>query len=125
MAMAAALATLQVIEEENLVANAAVMGEYLMDGLQKIAATCPFVSDVRGKGLMIGAEIVKDPKTKEPGRQEVHDIMMKSFRRGLAVITSGSSTIRIAPPLIITRDLVDAGLDILEGYIKEVSKSPS
>src|SRR2546430_16425043 len=81
------------------------------------------IGDVRGKGLMIGAEIVKDPKTKESGDNEAHEIMMKSFRRGLAIITAGHSTLRIAPPLIITRDLVDSDLDILEGAIKEGNKT--
>ena len=66
---------------------------------------------------------MKDPKTKAYADKEAHDIMMKSFRRGLAVITAGHSTIRIAPPLIITRELVDSGLEILEGAIKEVNQS--
>src|SRR5260370_17124017 len=78
------------------------------------------IGDVRGKGLMIGAEIVKDPKTKEYADKEAHEIMMKSFRRGLAIITAGHSTLRIAPPLIITRDLVDSALEILEVAINEV-----
>jgi len=122
---AAALQVISIIRDEHLMENATKQGDYMLKRLKEIQEKYPIIGDVRGKGLMIGAEIVKDPKTKEPGRQEVHDIMMKSFRRGLAVITSGSSTIRIAPPLIITRELVDAGLDILEGSIKEVSKSPS
>jgi len=73
--------------------------------------------------LMVGAEIVKNSKTKESGDNEAHEIIMKSFRRGLALITAGHSTLRIAPPLIITRDLVDSGLEILEGAVKEVAKS--
>jgi len=71
--------------------------------------------------LMIGAEIVKDPKTKEFGETEAKDIMMKSFRRGLALITCGHSTLRIAPPLTITRDLVDpartAGVILLQAVV--------
>jgi 4-aminobutyrate aminotransferase-like enzyme len=59
MAMAAALATLMVIEEEHLVDNAAMMGEYLMTGLRKVAASCPFVSEVRGKGLMFGIDFAR------------------------------------------------------------------
>jgi 4-aminobutyrate aminotransferase len=95
----------------------------MMKRLREMQEKYPIIGDVRGKGLMIGAEIVKDPKTKEYADKEAHEIMMKSFRRGLAIITAGHSTLRIAPPLIITRDLVDSGLDILEGAIKEVNQT--
>src|SRR2546428_13832150 len=63
MAMGAALATLQVIEEDHLVENAAIMGEELMEGLKKIGENCPLVSDVRGKGLMIGLDFVRPKKS--------------------------------------------------------------
>jgi len=103
--------------------NATKQGNYIMKRLKEMQEKYPIIGDVRGKGLMIGAEIVKEPKTREFADKEAHDIMMKSFRRGLALITAGHSTLRIAPPLIITRDLVDSGLDILEGAIKEVNNS--
>jgi 4-aminobutyrate aminotransferase-like enzyme len=81
----------------------------------------PIIGDVRGKGLMVGAELVKDQETKEPAAQEATEVINKCFRRGLAIITSGKSTIRFAPPLIITRETIDAALLVLEGAIKEVS----
>ena len=103
--------------------NAVKQGEYIQKRLKEFQEKYDIIGDVRGKGLMIGAEIVKDPKTKAFGETEAKDIMMKSFRRGLAIITCGHSTLRVAPPLNITRDLVDSGLDILEGAVKEVAKS--
>jgi 4-aminobutyrate aminotransferase len=120
---AAALEVIKAIRDEHLMENATRQGDYMIKRLKEMQEKYDIIGDVRGKGLMIGAEIVKDPKTKESGDSEAHDIMMKSFRRGLAMITAGHSTLRIAPPLIITRELVDSGLDILEGAVKEVAKS--
>ena len=120
---AAGLQVINIIRDEHLMENATRQGNHIIKRLKEMQEKYPILGDVRGKGLMIGAEIVKDPKTKEYGDKEAHDIMMKSFRRGVAVITAGRSTLRIAPPLIITRELVDTGLDILEGAIKEVNQS--
>jgi len=72
---------------------------------------------------MVGAEIVKDPETKQRGPELAQEIMMKCFKRGLAIITAGKSTMRFAPPLVITRELLDAGLDVFEGVVKEVAGS--
>ena len=69
---------------------------------------------------MIGVELVKDRETKEPAKKEAEEVIMRCFRRGLAIITCGASTIRIAPPLIITRDLVDSALEIFEDCLGEV-----
>jgi 4-aminobutyrate aminotransferase len=120
---AAALEVINAIRDEHLMENATKQGAHIMKRLKEMQEKYPIIGDVRGKGLMIGAEIVKDPKTKEYGDTEAHDIMMKSFRRGLALITAGRSTLRIAPPLVITQDLVDSGLDVLEGAVKEVNGS--
>ncbi len=72
---------------------------------------------------MIGVEIVDDRKTKVFGREKANEIMLKSWKRGVAVVLCGQSTLRLAPPLIITRDQVDVAVDIMEGAIKEVSKT--
>jgi len=71
---------------------------------------------------MIGAEIVEDKKTKKPATDKTKEIMMQCWKRGIAMITCGASTIRVAPPLIITRELVDAGMEIIEDVTKEVEK---
>jgi len=71
---------------------------------------------------MIGMEIVEDKKSKKPAPDKVNEIMMRSWKRGVNVITCGASTMRVAPPLVITRELVDAALDIIEDATKEVDK---
>ncbi len=74
---------------------------------------------------MIGVEIVKDKKSKKPGVDEAKEIMIRCWRRGIAIITCGVSTLRMVPPLNITRELVDTGLGIIEDVIREVDKEKS
>jgi 4-aminobutyrate aminotransferase len=118
----AALAVINVIKEEKLLENAEKQGNYILKRLQDLKEECEIVGDVRGKGLMIGAEIVEDKETKSPGADKAREIMMRCWKRGIAIITCGASTLRIAPPLTITRELVDASLEIIEDVIKEVEK---
>jgi len=118
----AALALIDVIKEEKLLENATKQGNYIMKRLENLKDEYEIVGDVRGKGLMIGAEIVENKKTKKPAKEKASEIMMRCWKRGIAIITCGVSTLRIAPPIIITRELVDAALDIVEDVIKEVSK---
>ncbi|OYT49382.1 aspartate aminotransferase family protein [Candidatus Bathyarchaeota archaeon ex4484_231] len=122
VACAAAVATINVIREENLLENAAQQGNHIMRRLREFAEKSEIVGDVRGKGLMIGVEIVEDKNSKKPAPEKTKEIMLRSWRRGVAVITCGTSTVRIAPPLNITRELVDAALDIIEDVIGEVEK---
>jgi 4-aminobutyrate aminotransferase len=102
--------------------NAVKQGNYVMKRLNEFKETSEILGDVRGKGLMIGAEIVEDKKTKTPASKKAEEIMMRSWKHGVVVITCGRSTIRIAPPLTITRDLVDPALDIIIDTMKEVEK---
>jgi len=125
VACAAALQVIEIMKQERLLENATRQGTYLIKRLKEMQEKYPMVGDVRGKGLMVGAEIVKDPKTKEPASQEVQDIMNVCFKRGLAIITAGKSTMRFAPPLIITRELIDTGLEIFEEAVREIAKKLS
>ena len=118
----AASAVIDVVKEEKLLENAAKQGAYIMKRLDELKDQCEIVGDVRGKGLMIGMEIVEDKESKKPAPQKVTEIMMRSWKRGINVITCGASTIRIAPPMIITRDLVDSAMDIIEDATREVEK---
>ena len=93
-----------------------------MKRLQNLEEECELVGDVRGKGLMIGIEIVEDRETKNPGADKAREVMLRCWKRGVAIISCGASTLRIVPPLTITRELVDAGLEIIEDVIKEVEK---
>jgi 4-aminobutyrate aminotransferase len=119
---AASLAVLDVIKNERLMENALKQGNYIMKRLNEFKEKSEILGDVRGKGLMIGAEIVEDKKTKAPAPKKAEEVMMRSWKRGVVVITCGKSTIRVAPPLLITKDLVDSALDIVTDTIKEVEK---
>ena len=121
MACAAGLQVIEIIKEERLLENTTRQGAYITKRLKEMQQDYPIMGDVRGKGLMIGVEFIKDQETKEPASDEVLGIVNKCFKRGLAIIPAGKSTIRFAPPLIITRDLIDAGLDVFEGSVKEIS----
>jgi 4-aminobutyrate aminotransferase len=118
----AANAVIDVIKEEKLLENASKQGAYIMKRLTELKDKSEIVGDVRGKGLMIGMEIVESKESKKPAPQKVNEIMMRSWKRGVNVITCGASTIRIAPPLIITKELVDSALDIIEDVTKQVEK---
>jgi len=118
----AANAVIDVIKEEKLLENATKQGAYIMKRLGELKEQSEIVGDVRGKGLMIGMEIVENKETKKPAPKKAEEIMMRSWKRGVAVITCGVSTVRIAPPLNITRELVDAALEIIEDIVKEIEK---
>jgi 4-aminobutyrate aminotransferase len=118
----AASAVIDVVKEEKLLENATKQGSYIMKRLEKLKEESEIVGDVRGKGLMIGMEIVEDKETKKPAPQKAAEIMTRSWKRGINVITCGASTVRVAPPMIITRDLVDSSLDIIEDVTREVEK---
>jgi 4-aminobutyrate aminotransferase len=118
----ASSAVINIIKEEKLMENATKLGSYIMKRLHELQEKCEILGDVRGKGLMIGAEIVEDKKTKKFGKEKASEIMNRCWKRGVAVITCGASTIRLAPPLVITKELVDSSMDIIEDTIKEVEK---
>ena len=118
--IAAALAVLRVIFKERLIENAREMGEYLMKRLKEIQQNNEIIGDVRGKGLMIGVELVKDKKTKTPARKERNELIMEAFKRGLLLLGAGESSLRLAPPLIINKQQIDTGLEIMEESLKAI-----
>ncbi|MCJ7607956.1 MAG: acetyl ornithine aminotransferase family protein [Thermoplasmata archaeon] len=122
VACEASLATIRVIEQERLRENAVKMGEHAMKRMREAQETSEIIGDVRGIGLMIGVEIVKDRKTKEPGGDMVSAIIEAAWRKGVVAIGAGSCSFRIAPPLNISQELMDAGLDFLIESIREVEK---
>jgi 4-aminobutyrate aminotransferase len=113
---AAALATIDLLEESYL-ANAAEVGQYAMDALEEIQARHPSIGAVRGKGLMIGVEFVKDKSTREPNEEVRNQIEDIGYEHGLLLLGCGKSTIRLAPPLSITKNEMDEALEIFEGSI--------
>jgi 4-aminobutyrate aminotransferase len=119
---AAALATLDVIEEERLAANAARMGESLQAGLRALAARHPLIGEVRGQGLMIGVELVRDQATKEPAAREAARLVYRCFELGLLVIYCGltGNVIEMTPPLTIGDAEVSEALEILDQALGDV-----
>jgi 4-aminobutyrate aminotransferase len=119
----AALATLDVIEKENLLQNSAEVGAHMLKRMADWPKKHRIVGDVRGRGLMIGVEIVKDQKTKEYGAELRDKIVELAFERGILFLGCGPSTVRIAPPLVVTKDEADAAIDALEESIEIASKA--
>ncbi len=117
VAVAASLATIQLLERE-LIANAARMGAHLMDRMRDWPRRFPHVGEVRGLGLMIGIEIVHDQRSKERAPELRDRLTTMAFERGLLVLGAGRNSIRLSPPLIITRDQADFAVDTLEECLK-------
>jgi len=118
--VAASLATIEVLEN-GLLGNAAKQGEYLMKRLLEMKEKYPIIGDVRGLGLMVGMELVKEDGY-TPAREELREIIIGSFKRGVLIIGAGDSTLRFAPPLNISREEIDEALDVVEAEIRKVSK---
>jgi 4-aminobutyrate aminotransferase len=119
---AAAIATIKLLRE-SLVRNAAEAGEHLLAGCRELMAKHALIGDVRGKGLMIGIEFVKDRATKERATAERDAIVQACFYKGLLVLGAGRNTIRLSPPLVISQAQADVALGILDQAIGEVSRT--
>jgi len=120
--VAAALAVLDVLAEERLIENAEKVGGYMLKRFNEIMGECKLVGDVRGKGMMVGIELVKDRETKQYATKERDDLILETFKRGLLILGAGPSSIRLAPPLITTTDQAEIGVQIFEEALKVVSK---
>ncbi len=120
--IASAMATLDLIEG-GLMANARKMGEYIFNKINDWPSRFKIVGDVRGKGLMIGVEIVRDQRTKEKAADLRNRVVVGAFHRGLLTLESGENSIRVSPPLIIDEEQADCAIHILEESIREVEKT--
>lgn len=116
---AAALATVELVQQEYK-DNAAHLGAYLLNKMKDLAKRYSIIGEVRGKGLMIGVEFVMDRDTKTPAKDFVGDLIYEAFNNGLLLLPCGVSTIRLMPPLMLTRDLADEAVEILEASIYAV-----
>ncbi len=115
----AALTTIELLQE-GLIENASQLGKYLLGKLKELQKRFDLIGDVRGKGLMIGVEIVKDPETKKKGIEEKNAIIQACFKKGLLILGCGENVIRFIPPLIITKSEVDTALTIFEEVLRQV-----
>lgn len=121
MACAAALASIKVIEEENLNERSEELGRLFLKRMNEIKERHPIVGDVRGKGCLLAIEIVKDKETKEPFVEAGQEIYKTAFSKGLAWVPSGH-ILRLSPPMILDDEVAKKGLDIIEESIAEVEK---
>jgi 4-aminobutyrate aminotransferase len=119
VAIAAALATIQIIEREGM-QNAYEVGEHILARTYDWPQQLPLVGDVRGRGLMIGIELVADKHTKAPAGEPRDHIVELAFEKGVLFLGCGSNTLRLCPPLIVTKQQADVALDILEDCIHQV-----
>lgn len=122
VACAAGLATLKLIEDE-LMANAATVGAYMLERLREMQDRHPLIGDVRGVGLMIGVELVRDRTTKEKATTERNRVIHGCFERGVIALGAGANVVRLCPPLVITRSEAGVALDCLDEVLREVESA--
>ncbi|HVU47136.1 MAG TPA: acetyl ornithine aminotransferase family protein [Terracidiphilus sp.] len=121
VSIAAALATMDILERE-AIANAAIVGEFMLERLRGWVDTHPLVGDVRGRGLMIGIELVKDKATREPAAELRNRVETLAFERGLMLLGCGETSLRLSPPLVVNKEEATVALDILEESLTIVEK---
>jgi len=117
-----ALRTIQLIKERDLVRRAERLGEAVLSRLRRLRDESSIVGDVRGKGLMIGLELVKDKESKVRGFEEAKKVVWRAYELGLFVMFLSGNVLRIQPPLTIEEDVLEEGLNILEKSIKDVEE---
>jgi 4-aminobutyrate aminotransferase len=118
---AAALATLELVERE-YAANAATVGQHFMARLRDLQARHEVIGDVRGKGLMIGMELVKDRASRAPAKELCDAVIHRAFHNGLILLSCGTSTVRFMPPLLVTKTDVDEAVTLLEASLSEAEE---
>ena len=120
VACAASLATIRLLRE-GLVRNAEVVGTHLMAGVRSLMEKHPIIGDVRGRGLMIGIELVRDRATKERATTERDAVVREAFTRGLLLLGAGANAIRMSPPLVLTAAQADTAVRLLDQAIGAVT----
>ena len=118
---AAALVTIRLLKEQ-LMKNAADVGAHLMAGLKNLMSKHKLIGDVRGRGLMIGVELVRDRQTKERASEERDAVVNNAFKRGLLILGAGKNSIRFSPPLVLTKAEADVALRIFDESLSEVAR---
>lgn len=122
VASAAVMAILEIMAKEKLVANSARMGAFMKKRLQAMARTCPYLGDVRGMGLVMGLEFVRDKKKKTPAAELIKPVIDLCASRGLLVGSVGmyGNVIRVAPPLVISQAEAEESLEIMGSVLKDI-----
>ena len=123
VACAAALATIEVIEKENLIENTRDLGDYALGRMQVMKQKHAIIGDIRGLGLLMGMELVKDGKTSERPMDLAEEVMYKALAKGLSFKLSMGNILTLTPPLTLTRDEMDQAVDILDTCLTEVERA--
>ena len=123
VACAAALATIEVIEQENLLQNARDLGDYALGRMQVMKQKHAIIGDIRGLGLLMGMELVKDGKTSERPMDLAEEVMYKALAKGLSFKLSMGNILTLTPPLTLTRDEMDQAVEILDNCLTEVESA--
>jgi 4-aminobutyrate aminotransferase len=118
---AAALVTIRLLRDQ-YVQNAATVGEFLMSGFRDLQRKHSIIGDVRGRGLMIGVEMVRDRKTKERAVEERNAVVQAMFRRGVLILGAGRNAVRFAPPLVLTKAQAETVLRLFDESLAEVTR---
>jgi 4-aminobutyrate aminotransferase len=121
ISIAAALATMDILEREGI-ENAANVGEFMLERLHGWKRSHPLVGDVRGRGLMIGIELVRDKATREPATALRNRVETLAFEKGLMLLGCGETSLRLCPPLIVSKEEASVALDILEESLAQVEE---
>jgi 4-aminobutyrate aminotransferase len=120
VACAAALATIKLLRG-GMMANAEAVGVHLIAGLKALMDKHRIIGDVRGRGLMVGVELVRDRETKERAIEERNAVVSGAFERGLLVLGAGKNSVRFSPPLVLTREQADTAVAIFDQVLSEVT----
>ncbi|MGI9491451.1 MAG: (R)-1-hydroxy-2-aminoethylphosphonate ammonia-lyase [Geminicoccaceae bacterium] len=119
----AGLTTIEIIEDEGLVENAAALGKEAMARLQQMKADHPLIGDVRGRGFLIGIELVKSREGKEPANDLAEEVFYRCLDQGLSFKITMGNTLTLTPPLILAREQMETALDVIDKSIKEAAVS--
>jgi 4-aminobutyrate aminotransferase len=120
VACAAALATIELLETD-LISNASIQGDYLIKKLKDLQLSHECLGDVRGKGLMVGVELVKDRETREPAIEWRKQLIQTAFHKGLLLLGCGENSVRFSPALTVTREEIDVCLSLFEEAVREIT----
>ncbi|MEH6727076.1 MAG: aminotransferase class III-fold pyridoxal phosphate-dependent enzyme, partial [Hyphomicrobiales bacterium] len=119
----AALTTIEIIEDENLVEAAATLGAYALQRLREMQQKHPTIADVRGRGFLFGAELVLGRNSKEPANELAEDVLYRCLDKGLSFKLSMGNTMTFTPPLILKRDELDHALTIIDDALADAERA--
>ena len=121
MTTRAALTTIEIIEDEGLVARAEELGAHALERLNEMMDRHTIIGDVRGRGLLMGVELVSDRETRAPANDDAEEVFYRCLERGLSFKITMGNILTLGPPLTISRDELDRALDILDESLGEVA----